>query len=394
VHDYLLVMRGAERTFAAMAECWPQAPLFTLLYNADGTERRFAGRSIYRSKLQRLGVRQPGFRRLLPLFPVAAERLPVADYDVILSSSSAFAHGVRPGPDALHVCYCYTPFRYAWYEEARALAEIPPAARPVLRRVLEEIRRWDLAASERVTHYLAISELSRQRIGDVYGRDATVVHPPVETERFYFSQPEDYLLLVAEIVPHKQVGLALEAAVRAKAPIKVVGEGPELPKLRRLYDGRAEFLGRLNDHALADVYAKARALVIPNVEEFGITAVEAQAAGRPVVAADAGGARETVVPGRTGVLVPPGDTEALAETIRHTDFDAFEPERLRAHATTFSKQAFQEKLVKVLGRLCQDRRKTLPETVIRPQEPRGHGQLSSGPEEAAPRRPIAAVASR
>jgi glycosyltransferase involved in cell wall biosynthesis len=352
VHDYLLVMRGAERTFAAIAECWPHAPLYTLLYDADGTEHRFAARSVHSSRLQLLRVGQHGFRRLMPLFPMAAERLPVGEHDIIVSSSSAFAHGVSPKPGAVHVCYCYTPFRYAWYEEPRALAEVPFVARPALRRTLSYIRRWDLAASQRVTHYLAISELSRQRIGDVYGRDATVVHPPVETERFYVAEPEDYFLLVAEIVPHKQVGLALEAAKRARVRLKVVGDGPELPRLRRLYRNRTEFLGRLDDRTLTDLYARARALVIPNIEEFGITAVEAQAAGRPVVAADGGGARETVVPGDTGVLVPPGDVDAMAEALRETDFEAFDSTRLRDHASTFSKAAFQAKLVNAVRDLC------------------------------------------
>jgi glycosyltransferase involved in cell wall biosynthesis len=364
VHDYLLVMRGAERTFAAMAECWPHAPIYTLLYDADGTEHQFAGRSVYASKLQRLRVRQQGFRRLMPFFPFAAERLPVGEHDVVLSSSSAFAHGVRAGPGAIHVCYCYTPFRYAWYEEPRALAEVPPPARPILRRTLAYIRQWDLSASQRVTHYLAISELSRQRIGDIYGRDATVVHPPVAIERFFVKEPEDYFLVVAEIVPHKQVGLALAAASRAGVPLKIVGEGPELPRLRRLYRHDAEFLGRLSDNALADVYARARALVIPNIEEFGITAVEAQAAGRPVVAADGGGVRETVVPGETGVLVPPGDVDALAEALRYTDFKAFDPTFVREHASDFSTESFKTKLVDELQRLCGGARSRLPKAAV------------------------------
>jgi len=346
VHDYLLVMRGAERTFAAIADHWPAAPIYTLLYDPAGTGHRFDGRTVRTSYLQRLRVRQAGFRRLLPLFPRAAERLPVGEHDVVISSSSAFAHGVRPGPEAVHICYCYTPFRYAWHERERALAEAPRVVRPALRRNLGRIRRWDLDASRRVTHYVAISELTRARIERYWGRtDVTVVHPPVQVERFAIGKPEDFFLIVTELVPHKRVDLALEAASRVGARVRVVGTGPHHERLARLYERRgAEFLGRVSDTVLADLYARARALIVPNVEEFGIAAVEVQAAGRPVLAADAGGARETVVDGETGVLVPSGSVDALAEAMSQTDFDRFSPARARENAARFSTEVFQRKL--------------------------------------------------
>lgn len=345
VHDYLLVMRGAERTFAAIAECFPASPIYTLLYDEDGTEGRFAERAVTTSYLQHTRVRQRGFRQLLPLFPRAAESLPVHDRDVVVSSSSAFAHGVRPHEGAVHVSYCHSPFRYAWHERERALEEVPGPLRPALRRVLARMRRWDARASQRVTRYIANSETGRQRIGDFWGREASVVHPPVDTERFRVGDPEDFLLIVCELVRHKRVDPALRAARRAGQRVKVVGGGPELDRLRTLHGRTAEFLGRVSDRELADLYPRARALVVPNVEEFGIAAVEAQAAGRPVLASDAGGTRETVVDGETGVLVPPHDDDALAEAMLHTDFDRFSPGRIRRHAGRFSKRAFQRRLV-------------------------------------------------
>lgn len=343
VHDYLLVMRGAERTFAAIADCFPDAPIYTLLYDRDGTEQRFADRDVHASYLQRMGVRQAGFRRLLPLFPRAAAKLPVHTYDLVISSSSAFAHGVCTGDGAKHVSYCHTPFRYVWHEHSRALEEVPRYLRPILRWQIERVRRWDVAASRRVSRYIANSELTKERIRRFYGREASVIHPPVEVDRFRIGSPEEFFLVVTEVVRHKRVELALEAARLARQTIKVVGGGPDLEALRDGYGSTAEFLGRVSDAELASLYARARALIVPNVEEFGIAAVEAQAAGRPVVAADAGGARETVLPGETGVLVPPGDVNGLAKALGHTDFDGFSPARIKRHADQFSTESFRER---------------------------------------------------
>jgi glycosyltransferase involved in cell wall biosynthesis len=352
VHDYLLVMRGAERTFATMASCWPEAPIFTTLYAAEGTAGRFAGREVHTSYLQRSRVGQASFRRLLPLYPSAVERLRVRAHKVVVSSSSAFAHGVRVGEDAVHVCYCHSPFRYAWHERETALREVPAALRPLVGRSLERIRRWDLAASRRVTHYVANSQCVRERIARFYGRDAAVVHPPVEVDRFAPGVPEDYFLFVGELARHKRVGVALEAARRAGARMKVVGSGPDLERLEHEFGDVAEFLGRVSDEEVADAYARARALVVPNVEEFGIAAIEAQAAGRPVIAIDEGGTRETVLDGETGVLVPNGSVDELAEAMRHTDFDRFSPSRIARHARRFSPEAFHDRLMGEVARVC------------------------------------------
>ena len=336
VHDYLLVMRGAERTFAAIAACWPEASIYTLLYDPRGTEGRFSGRSVHSSYLQHLGIGQRGFRGLLPLFPRAAERLALQGH---------------AGEDAVHVSYCHSPFRYAWHERRRGLDDTPRPLRPLVASVLDRTRRWDVAASRRVTHYIANSELTRLRIQDFWGREATVVHPPVATERFSIGSAEDFFLVVTELVRHKRVEHALEAARRARVRIKVVGDGPDLKRLHALYGSTAEFVGRISDEQLADLYPRARALVVPNIEEFGIAAVEAQAAGRPVIAVDAGGARETVIDGVTGMLVPPEDVDALADLLAGTDLDRLSPIAIRAHAAQFSTGTFQQKLVAEVHRL-------------------------------------------
>jgi glycosyltransferase involved in cell wall biosynthesis len=354
VHDYLLVMRGAERTFAAMADCWPDAPVYTSLYSESGTEGAFADRRVETSYLQRIGIDQKGFRRLLPLFPSAFERLRLSEYELVVSSSSAFAHGVRAAPDAMHVCYCHSPFRYAWHERDLALSEAHASLRPLLRRTLGRIRDWDRRASERVTHYIANSRIIQQRIGDYYGREATVIHPPVDTDRFRpADEPEDYLLVVCEVVRHKRVEVALEAARRAGRTIKVVGTGPDLERLRARYSHCADFLGRVPDPELTELYSRAGALVVPNVEEFGIAAVEAQAAGRPVVAVNAGGTKETVVDGETGVLVERGSVDELAEALREVDFSRFSSERIEQNAERFSRRRFETQLRGEVERLWQ-----------------------------------------
>jgi glycosyltransferase involved in cell wall biosynthesis len=353
-HDYLLVMRGAERTFAAIADIYTDAPILTLLYDEQGTSGRFADRTVMTSSLQRLGLNQASFRRLLPLYPNAVERLRPPPSDVLLSSSSAFAHGVRAPEGAVHVCYCYTPFRYAWYEEARALEETPRALRTLMRHQLWRMRRWDRTVSRRVDAYIAISELSRQRIKRYLGRDAAIVHPPVETHRFTPGTAGDSLLIVSELVRHKRLQVALEAARQAHAPIRVVGSGPEYAALKEAYP-EAEFLGRPSDTELADLYAGARAVLVPSMEEFGIAAVEAQASGRPVIAAAAGGALETVIDGSTGRLVPLGDVDAFARAIQDLDRLDFDPAQATANAERFSVATFQRSLSAQIAQAVQSK---------------------------------------
>jgi len=339
-HDYLLILRGAERTFAAMADLWPGSTVHTLLYDEEGTQGRFKAHPVRPSPLQRLPVRQDGFRRLLPLFPLVAARLPTEGASLLVSSSSAFIHAAPRADDAAHVCYCHSPFRYIWHEAERARQELPRAARGAFRPVAAGLRGLDRKAVDRVTRLVANAEVTRERIARFWGREADVVYPPVEVERFHIGEPQDYLLTVGELVRHKRTAFALSAARQAGARVKVVGSGPERARLEAEFGDVAEFLGRVDGDRLVELCAGARAFLQPNVEEFGIAAVEAQAAGRPVVAAAAGGALETVRDGETGVLVAEGDADAYAEALRYTDFDRFDPQRIVRHAATFSVEAF------------------------------------------------------
>lgn len=349
VHDYLLVMRGAERTFAEIADCWPSAPIHTTLFDVSAVER-FAGRDVRTSFLQATGARQQTFRRLLPLFPLAVSRMTADASRLVVSSSSAFAHGIRVPEGVEHVCYCYTPFRYAWHERATALREVPRAARPALGVVLEGIRRWDVRAAARVDHYIAISRISQRRILDAYGRHAPIVHPPVELERFVPVAGGEHALIVCELVAHKRVDIALEGIALAGLPAVVVGDGPERARLQRDFPD-VRFAGRVSDPDLAQLYAGARAVVVPSFEEFGIVAVEAQASGTPVVAPFHGGAAETVVPGTTGVLLESVRPAAIAEALGHELFERPQVDRLREQAERFAAPAFRRKLVDTIQEL-------------------------------------------
>lgn len=342
VHDYLLTPRGAERTFAAIAECWPGAPIFTTLYDAEAMAGRLPGHSVTTSLLQAIRPGQRNFRALLPLLPKAAESLPVGDRDLVISSSSAFAHGVRPAAAAAHVCYCHTPFRYVWHERERTIGEAPWPVRGPLSLILDRVRKWDVRASGRVTHYVANSRLTQRRIADSYGRDSVVIHPPVDVARFGEPQvPGESFLFVGEITTHKRVETAVAAACLANVPMKVVGDGPDRERLQALYGDRVEFTGRVDDAELCALLAQALALVVPNVEEFGIAAVEAMAAGRPVIAPAAGGTLETVVDGVTGVHVGEMTTQTLAEAMADVDYELFDPVAIARHAQRFSAERFQ-----------------------------------------------------
>jgi glycosyltransferase involved in cell wall biosynthesis len=351
-HDYLLVMRGAERTFREMAAVWPQAPIHTLLYDEHGTGGAFAGRRVVTSPLQRLGIGQERFRSLLPLYPWAIRALPVERHDLLLSSSSSFAHGLRAGRGSRHVCYCHSPFRYAWHDRADAFRELPRPAHPALALALRRHRAFDRRAVARLTGLIANSAVTRDRIRRYWGRDAPIVHPPVDVERFSAPGGGDDLLYVGELTRHKRVEVALEAAERAGRRIKVVGDGPDLPRLQRRFQRSAEFLGRVDDARLQREYASSGAVVVPSVEEFGIVAVEAQAAGCPVIAADGGGAQETVRPDETGWLVPPDDVDALSATLRRP-VDQFDPAAMRRNAERFSAATFRERLKEAVDAIIE-----------------------------------------
>src|SRR3954465_4534490 len=326
VHDFLLDLRGAERVFAAICDAWPEADVFTAVYDERGTEGRFAARSPKASFLQKLRPTSSTFRPLLPLYPHAIESLDLRGYDIVVSSSSAWAHGVLVDPGAVHVCYCHNPFRYAWSEREATLAARNPLTRPALRSLLSRWRQWDWIAAQRVDAYVANSTITAARIRRYFGRESTILHSPVELSRFSPGPVGAHYLVLAELMAHKRIGVAIRAFSARGLPLVVVGDGPEWRHLRRLAGPTVRLTGRLSDDEGAGPLRSARALVVTAEEEFGIAAVESLASGRPVIGLRAGGVLETVTEGRTGWFYDDADDpRALADAVLGFDVTLVDP---------------------------------------------------------------------
>jgi glycosyltransferase involved in cell wall biosynthesis len=344
VHDFLLDLRGAERVFAAICDAWPDADVFTAVYDEKGTEGRFAARAPRTSFLQGLRPTARTFRVLLPAYPHAIESLDLRGYDVVVSSSSAWAHGVLVEPGTVHVCYCHNPFRYAWTEREATVAGRAAPLRLPLRVLLSRWRQWDWMAAQRVDRYVANSVLTATRIQRYFGRDADVLHPPVELERFHPGPVGGFYLVVAELMAHKQLDVAVRAFNQLRAPLVVVGDGPEARRLSRLAGPTVRFTGRLPDERVAELMRSAKALVVTAAEEFGIAAVESLASGRPVIALGAGGVLESVVEGETGAYYLRNDPESLADVVARFDPDAFDPAACVAASQRFMPARFKAAL--------------------------------------------------
>jgi glycosyltransferase involved in cell wall biosynthesis len=357
VHDFLVDVRGAERVFLALCDMFPAADLFTAVYDARGTEGRFAGRNVQTSFLQTVRPSARTFRTLLPLYPSAMESLDLRGYDLVLSSSSAWAHGVIPAEGAVHVCYCHNPFRYAWNAREETLAARGPLGRAALGLIFQRWRQWDWIAAQRVDAYLANSDTTRRRIARYFGREATVVHPPVETARFAPGPVGDAYVVLSELMPHKRIDVAVRAFDALRRPLVVIGDGPDLRRLRRLAGPTVTFTGRVSDEEAAARLSAARALVVTATEEFGIAAVEAQAAGRPVIALADGGVCETVIEGETGTFYDRPEPDALAAAVAAFDPLSVDPQACARNAERFDVAHFRHGVRAVVDRaLAADRR--------------------------------------
>ncbi len=346
-HDWLVSFGGAERVLAELLRVFPDAPIYTTLHRPAALPQAIRGWDVRPSFLQRIPGATRYHRALLPLVPLAVEEYDLDAYDLVIATSSAFAKGVITPPSTRVVCYCHTPPRYLWdqyHEQTRGMR-----GKAFASLASHWLRVWDRAAADRVDDFVANSSTTAARIRRYYRRDSTVVYPPVETARFAPTgrAPEDFFLVVARLVPYKRVDLAVRAVGRLGRRLVVVGDGPERARLTRLArdcGAQVDFLGWRDDAEVADLYARTRAFVFPGYDDFGIAPVEAQAAGRPVVAFARGGATETVCHGETGILFDAQNVDALADALAEAWDAPLDPAACRANALRFDAAVFRARI--------------------------------------------------
>ncbi len=350
VHDHLLQQGGAERVLEALGALWPQAPLYTLAIDTDQFPQ-FAAREVHTSFLQRMPLRNTFFRWLLPLMPTAVESYDLRNADIVVSSVSALAKGVITHPHTVHICYCHTPTRYLWSEtEYLEELDVPGFIKYFLPPVLSHLRTWDRLAAERVDLFIANSETVRKRIKKYYGKESIVVYPPVDVDRFTIStHPEKkYFLAGGRLVAYKRFDIIIDAFTKLGKPLVVFGTGPAEQMLRKRAGTNITFVGHVSDEERARLFSEAIAFINPQEEDFGITAVESMASGRPVIAYGKGGALETVREGVTGTLFYEQSAEELMDTVLHFSPDTFSPATIRAFAETFSPHVFRQRMLEIV----------------------------------------------
>jgi len=349
-HDWLVGLRGGERVLDRLARLFGPTDLYTLVDDGRHLTEAIAACRVITSPLQRFPGAAGRLRRhYLPLMPWAVGRIRVKPCDLLISTSSAVMKSIKPAPGTPHLCYCHSPARYIWEQTADyALGSGGRLRRLGLSLLSERFKRWDRETASRVTKFLANSAHTAARIERCFGRQADVVYPPVRTEFFTPDENvkrEEWLLVVSALEPYKRTDIVIEAANRASLPLKVVGDGSQASALRDLAGPTVEMLGRLEDEALRDVYQRARALIFPQVEDFGIIPVEAQACGCPVIAYAAGGVLETVTD-QTGIFFDTQTPEAIIEAVGAVDDVTIAPAACRANAQRFSERAFDEAIMR------------------------------------------------
>jgi glycosyltransferase involved in cell wall biosynthesis len=353
VHDWLNQIGGAEDVLEALAELYPQAPIYTSMYWREGMPAAYRNWDIRPTWMDRL----PGIYRrhqpYLPLYPLAFARLDLSEYEVVLSNKSGFCHGVRTGTGTVHVCYCLAPTRYVWEFATYAAREaLSPSIRRLLVPLVKLLRRWDYAAAQRVSHFVAISTEIQARIRRYYDRDSVIIFPPVDTGRFApASHHEDYYVIVSRLVPYKRIDLAVQAFNQLGRPLLIAGDGRDREALEALAKPNVTFLGYVPDADLPDLLARCRAYVLPGQEDFCIAPVQAMAAGRPVIAYGSGGALDTVIPGETGLHFSEPTTGALAAAVRQFEALSFDPTLIHRHAGRFDKSVFERELQTFVNKL-------------------------------------------
>ena len=352
VHDYLNQMGGAERVVLALHEIFPDAPLYTSIYDPKRVDAAFQKIDVRTTFMQKLPLVKKHHQPFLPLYPFAMERLDLRGYDLVLSSSSAFGKGVITRPETMHICYCHTPMRWCWnYDEYVERERLGRISRSVLPFLITGLRVWDQMSATRVDHFIANSPVVADRIQKYYRREAVVIPPPVEASRFTYDPtivPGEYFLIVSRFMPYKRIDLAIEACNRLQLPLVIIGSGRDENRLKSIAGPTIRFTGRLSDEEVLYYYAHCRAFVLPGEEDFGITPLEAQASGRPVIAYGAGGALASVVEGVTGTFFQKQTPESLIATLASFNERMYDPQTIRNHALEFDKPRFHRRILQFI----------------------------------------------
>lgn len=351
VHDWLNGMRGGEKVLEIFCELYPEATIFTLLYDPTKVSETIRRMQVTGSSvLPRLPFGKSKYRKYLPLFPTLVEQFDLRDFDLVISTSHCVAKGIIPAPHALHICYCFTPMRYIWdlYHDYFSgdrhnwlwnLA-IPPA--------IHYLRLWDRLSSDRVDHFIADSQHVANKINKYYRRNATVIYAPVDTSFFIpetNNHSSDYYLVVSAFVPYKKIEIAIQAFNQSGKRLKLAGQGPDYQRLKRLVKSdNIEFLGWVDDQRLLQLYQGSRALIFPGVEDFGITPLESMSCGKPVIAYRKGGVVESVVENVTGIFFDQQTPEAINDAIIRFESKQFSAEQIRQQALKFDKQVFMQQI--------------------------------------------------
>ncbi len=351
VHYWLVSMRGGEKVLEELCEMFPDADIFTHVYDRRVVSPIIRRHSVKTTLIDKLPFSRRLYKNYLPLMPIALEQLDLRDYDLVISSESGPAKGVLTRPDAIHICYCHTPMRYIWNMYLDYRQSVSPLMRPLMMWFAASLRQSDQWSANRVDLFVANSNNIRRQIRKYYGRDSVIVHPPVDVEAFHRTgeKSADFYLAVGQLVRYKRMDLAIEACNRLKRRLVIIGEGEEDKALRKLAGPTISFLGRQDFSEIRNHYAWCKALLFPGEEDFGMVPVEAMASGKPVIALRRGGALETVVPGQTGLFFDQPTSDSLATAI--LDFEAieqsFDPELIATYARRFSKETFKRRMSQV-----------------------------------------------
>lgn len=352
VHYWLTNMRGGERVLEAFCEMFPEADIFTHVVDRSKLSDKLNRHSINTTFISKFPFAKSQYQKLLPFMPRALEELDLSEYDLVISSESGPAKGVITRPDAFHLCYCHSPMRYIWDLYPHYLNGAGFLARLAFPGIAHRLRTWDVTSAARVDQFVANSNFVSRRIEKFYRRDSAVIHPPVAVDEFAHARNESsgsYYLAAGELVGYKRFDLVVEAFTKLERELVVIGDGEEFKRLQKVAGKTVKFMGRVDFSDLKCRFGECKALVFPGEEDFGMVPVEVMATGRPVIAYGRGGALDTVVDGKTGILFDEQTVESLMEAITQFEAATFDPDEIQAHAREFSKQVFKTKIADLLG---------------------------------------------